>query len=258
MRPRIRRFNRRPYHRVALLQPSKLNHSRRLQLARSIHASRQAGHPTRVVKWANNEVGVYVLPRRYNHLRDDVVALYIDEEHGPYPDLIRDCYGAVRDARTYEGELPVIAHPPCGPWGRMANWCTKQDPLLAISAVEQVRRVGGVLEHPIDSKLWAECDIPRPTPPSSPHRIDADLGPGFTERVEQWRWGHSCVKPTWLYIVGYEPDELPPQPERDESEKPDYRLVNIRTVSKKARRLTPPDFATWLTEIASQCRVEGE
>jgi hypothetical protein len=66
MRPGIRLFNRRPYHRVALLQPSKLNPSRRLQLARSVHASRQAGHPTRLVEWANGELGIYVRPpRRY-------------------------------------------------------------------------------------------------------------------------------------------------------------------------------------------------
>lgn len=46
-------------------------------------------------------------------MRTDVAALYVDPR-GPYPKLVAEWYDAARDARTYEGPLPVVAHPPCG------------------------------------------------------------------------------------------------------------------------------------------------
>lgn len=120
--------------------------------------------------------------------RSDVVALYVDPR-GPYPGLVTDWYDEKRDARTYTGSLPVVAHPPCGPWGRLRHLSKHDDPQHGIDAVSVVRRLGGVLEHPKDSKLWGACQIPRPDEP-------ADAWGGFTIRVNQVDWGHPCVKPT--------------------------------------------------------------
>jgi len=105
-------------------------------------------------------------------MRADVVALYVDPR-GPYPKLVADWYDEKRDARTYDGPLPIVAHPPCGPWGRLRHLSRKDSPELAIRAVEQVRRWGGVLEHPEGSLLWNRCGM---------------AGPG--ELPDAWGGGH--------------------------------------------------------------------
>src|ERR1700730_1052110 len=90
-------------------------------------------------------------------------ALYIDPR-GPYPALLGPdrCWDETRDARTYAGPWPVVAHPPCGPWGRLKFLCTKQDASCGPAAVEAVRRFGGVLEHPHGSQLWPFANLPEP------------------------------------------------------------------------------------------------
>lgn len=50
-----------------------------------------------------------------------VAALYVDPR-GPYPKMLGvECWDEARDARTYAGPHPVVAHPPCGPWGRLRH-----------------------------------------------------------------------------------------------------------------------------------------
>jgi hypothetical protein len=47
-----------------------------------------------------------------------IAALYIDAR-GPYPKMADvDAWDEVRDARSYAGPFPVVAHPPCQRWGR--------------------------------------------------------------------------------------------------------------------------------------------
>lgn len=179
-----------------------------------------------------------------------VAALYVDPT-GPYSDMRGvDVWDQARDARKYRGPFPVVAHPPCGPWGRYA-WKSQEDPSLAIVAVAQVWQWGGVLEHPRDSKLWAECSLPRPG--------ETDDKGGVTIEVRQVDWGHQAEKPTWLYVVGGTapiilPPSLPPPP----APKP-YRSGRqprgvLETLSKRQRRLTPPAFARWLVDLATTCR----
>jgi len=67
-----------------------------------------------------------------------------------------DAYDFERNALTWSGGCPVVAHPPCRSWGR---YKTVAKPLsgereLALWAVDQVRRFGGVVEHPLSSELW--------------------------------------------------------------------------------------------------------
>lgn len=191
-----------------------------------------------------------------------VVALYVDPE-GPYPALVEDWYDKARDATTYPGDLPVVAHPPCGPWGRLHHLCKHQDATLAPVAVEQVQRFGGVLEHPAHSRLWKECGLPLPGQPSL-------FVPGFTLAVEQWRWGHYAIKPTWLYVVGLrgELPELPPEPSRPHSPPCQWRISSVTGKlyrrgggminsgrSKHLRHLTPPALASWLVDLASRCHA---
>lgn len=57
-----------------------------------------------------------------------IAALYIDAARGPYTNMPGiDAWGIERDATLYPGPHPVIAHPPCGPWGRF-RWRCNDDP----------------------------------------------------------------------------------------------------------------------------------
>jgi len=178
-----------------------------------------------------------------------VSALYVDTERGPYPDLlgVERCYGGERDARTFWGPGPVIAHPPCGPWGSMRKFCTKQDSSLAPLAVAQVRKYGGVLEHPCGSLLWRHCGMPRPF-----RRLPSFVGREWALQVDQVRWGHPCRKRTWLFFVGVTPRELPPLPPM---RTPTHRIGGLGSTSKlpqlgggrsSTAHLTPSSFAEWL------------
>jgi len=195
-----------------------------------------------------------------------VAALYVDLLRGPYGSLDGvDCWGFAsrngkqvglfvkdRDARLYEGPSPVIAHPPCGPWGRFW-WNYKGgegDQICGLRAVDQVREWGGVLEHPAQSRLWTAAGIPGPAE-------GQDHCGGWTLEVQQCDWGHAARKPTWLYICGT--STVPPAPDRAEPTRVMVRLLrnnnDMPEVPKADRHLTPLAFARWLVSLARMCRV---
>lgn len=186
-------------------------------------------------------------------LRTDVSALYVDPR-GPYPKLVADWWDEARDARNYDGPNPVVTHPPCGPWGNFRHMCTKQDRELAPLAVSQVRRWGGVLEHPAGSMLFGSL-LPKPGEPP-------DAWGGRTYDVRQVAWGHACIKPTRLYVVGA-PSAVVLSGIRHGG-RPTHRMTNgqrgasadteLRRASAGIRRRTPPAFAEWLIELAAQAR----
>lgn len=184
-----------------------------------------------------------------------VAALYIDPR-GPYPSMPGvECWDETRDARAYAGPHPVIAHPPCGPWGDLAARCKNQDRELAPLAVEQVRRWGGVLEHPARSRLWKHCGLPLPGELFDP-------AGGFTVEVEQVDWGHKCRKPTWLYLVGVSPSLVWRMPKRAPThaifygawERSGHAGPKLIAASKEIRRRTPQLFADMLVELARASR----
>jgi len=185
----------------------------------------------------------------------DVAVLYVDPR-GPYPKMPGvDWYDEARNAEMFPGGMPVVAHPPCGPWGRLKHFAKHDDPRLAIDAVHVVREVGGVLEHPADSSLWRAMDLPRPGDP-------ADCFGGRTVAVNQCDFGHVTRKRTWLYMVGV-PDEALETPEPRE---PTHSICNgngqrlkggtvrRRATSAEARR-TPPDFARYLVKLARSVKL---
>lgn len=93
-------------------------------------------------------------------------ALYVMPD-GPYPALLgtEQCWTEERNAKTYSGAGPVVAHPPCGPWSKLRHMCTRQDPTCGPRAFEQVRAAGGVLEHPEHSTLFEHVRAPHPNAP---------------------------------------------------------------------------------------------
>lgn len=141
-----------------------------------------------------------------------VAALYVSPK-GPYwgrPDV--DAWDEERDARLYDVDLPVVAHPPCGRWCRMAKFVESRYPHLRVgedggcfaAALAAVRRCGGVLEHPAWSLAWSAHGLPHP-----PARgWQRDLTGGWCCEVAQSAYGHAAQKLTWLYYVGQAPPEL--------------------------------------------------
>ena len=136
-----------------------------------------------------------------------IAALFV-EQGGCYFDVTgTDCWPMDRDARTYVGPHPVVAHPPCQRWGRFATGApNKPNQYIAgddggcfASALASVRRFGGVLEHPKDSLALAAHGLTKP--PHTGGWVKAD-DIGWTCCVEQGHYGHFSRKPTWLYAVG--------------------------------------------------------
>jgi hypothetical protein len=141
-----------------------------------------------------------------------VIAALFVAKNGAYfglPDV--DPWDEERDARGYPGPWPVVAHPPCSRWCRLAGlvearWGHKRgdDGGCFASALASVRRWGGVLEHPAYSDAWAAFALP--APPRSGGWVRGIEG-GWSCHVEQGRYGHPAKKATWLYAFGV--DELP-------------------------------------------------
>lgn len=173
-----------------------------------------------------------------------VAVLYVDPL-GVYPRMRDvDCWDETRDARLYDGPHPVVAHPPCGPWSAMQKLSIKQPADCGLIAIDQVRRFGGVLEHPARSILWVAGGLPRPG------ELPDTFG-GRSIEVEQVRWGHVARKPTWLYCVGIHDAGINP-PKRTPTHWVGMkdRPSGLKWRSPQQRRRTPPAFAEWLVDLA--------
>jgi hypothetical protein len=188
-----------------------------------------------------------------------VVALYVDVQKGPYARLPGvDAWGIDRDARRYAGPDPIIAHPDCATWGKLASFATTARRFrdCAPRAVDQVRQFGGVLEHPAGSTLWSTKGLPLPGAPP-------DAWGGWTLEVDQVRWKHPARKSTWLYLVGIQPEDLPPiPPDRGPTHVIQTRKRigapgRLPDLRKSQRHLTPPNLAAWLVEVARRSHVRG-
>jgi hypothetical protein len=147
-----------------------------------------------------------------------IAALYV-ATNGPYYGLEGvDPHDEQRDARSYSGPHPVVAHPPCQRWGKMFAGSPSviaktgirkvlgDDGGCFAAALYAVRRFGGVLEHPWGSHAWQHFGLNKP--PRTGGWVQADEKGGWTCCVEQGRYGHYAPKPTLLYAVGCDLPEL--------------------------------------------------
>lgn len=217
--------------------------------------------------------------------------------------VLIDCWDESRDARLYDGPHPVIAHPPCKHWSGLRHlahvgcadceWrgprsklvlgsadttdvrcpecgCSdlESDADCAPRAVEQVRKWGGVLEHPAGSLLWEHDLCPQERDTCGCNRLPEpwicacgwrepwlstdgfcpycyalvaharDAHGGYTIEVPQVEWGHVARKRTWLYLVGVprEALEAPPFPGRE----PTHYASGGRTKSSRNGGAVPP------------------
>ena len=203
-----------------------------------------------------------------------IAALYV-ETNGAYFGLPGvEPWDEARDARRYAGPHPVVAHPPCQRWGRFWHGSTRKPHQFKLgddggcfeAALAAVRRFGGVLEHPADSKAWAHFNLN--APPRSGGWIAADFGGGWTCYVEQGHYGHFSNKPTWLYASGVTLPQLrwgrgeqrlhPVALERHGYEKA-RRIGMMAMVGGKdktrIRNATPPAFRGLLISLAKSAHT---
>lgn len=141
-----------------------------------------------------------------------VAALFVDPRgcYAGLPDV--EMWDEKRDARLYQGPYPVVAHPPCSRWCRLAGlvearWGHKRgdDGGCFAADLAAVRRWGGVLEHPAYSDAWKAFDLPRP--PYGGGWVGSDQS-GWSCEVQQDQYGHQARKRTWLYAFGCDLPEL--------------------------------------------------
>jgi hypothetical protein len=203
-----------------------------------------------------------------------IAALYIEPD-GVYAGLPSvDPWDEARDARCYAGPYPVVAHSPCQRWGRMATGGPSAPGTCEVGddggkfehALAAVRRWGGVLEHPCDSKAWPHFKMILPKRHQGwtlPDRFG-----GRSCYVEQGHYGHMSRKPTWLYACHVEFPDL----DWSKGEQRLHPVALARYGYERARRIgmtamvggkdktkirnaTPVEFRDVLINIARSARV---
>lgn len=173
-----------------------------------------------------------------------------DSIYKTFPDC--DVWDVDRDARRWAGGYPVVAHPPCGQWGRLRHlaYNKPEEKALGLLAANLVRREGGALEHPAGSLLFKAATLPAPG--------EVDECGGCTIVIDQLWFGHTATKRTWVYVCGCAEASLPPIPFSLE-----YPTRSISThqrspkrlpeLSRRGREATPPSLAIWLCAVARLC-----
>lgn len=190
-----------------------------------------------------------------------IAALYVDPTgcYAGLPDV--EVWGQARDARTYAGPHPVVAHPPCHLWVNLAAVNYKRyghvpawypggsDGGCFASALASVRAWGGVLEHPAETHAWAHHGLPEPV------GIGWQMvGPGeWVCEVWQSAYGHPARKRTWLFYAGSYPLAL------DWTRKAGTHQVgwfdrNKPALHKRAASATPIAFRDALLALARSAR----
>lgn len=198
-----------------------------------------------------------------------IAALFVMSGGSYFNNPIIDPWDRSRDARLYAGPYPVIAHPPCERWG--SYWfggpsCKVRkkmgdDDGCFKSALNSVRKYGGVIEHPARTHAWKWHGINKP--PRDGGWVKAGDGVGMCCHVEQGNYGHLARKPTWLYVVSNHIPELIWGPSEnkcliDEGHKTardriEFKKRNpkpLKRLSHRQRTETPIEFMNILIQIA--------
>lgn len=148
---------------------------------------------------------------RYRKAQVKVAALFVETD-GIYfglPDV--EPWDVIADARSYAGPHPVVAHPPCDRWHQLSSvnakrWGFKinEDGGCFAFALAAIRKWGGVLEHPAESRAFKFHNLPEPTSRGWQRTFDGD----WVTEVDQAAYGHRARKRTWLIYSGDEPPPL--------------------------------------------------
>jgi len=196
-----------------------------------------------------------------------VAALFVDPKgfYAGLPDV--EVWDEERDARTYGGPWPVVAHPPCNRWAMPMAKVNQtryghrigDDGGCFHGALSSVLRWGGVLEHPAATWAWKSFGLLRPMrgkwrQAATLDVLDAVVSYWVTE-VSQSAFGNRARKRTWLLFSG----GIPPV-DIDWSDPPGTHSLSFFERSRKPRlrgkdaSATPPAFRNVLLAIARSAR----
>lgn len=205
----------------------------------------------------------------------EIAALYV-AKNGPYFGLEGVTpYDEERDARSYNGPHPVVAHPPCERWGKYYSGGPNPNAERRLlgddggcfdRALWAVRNFGGVLEHPAYSAAFRYYRIAHPDPAGGWHPAGDGYG-AWVCQVHQGHYGHPADKATWLYAKAPR-DALPEltwgpcegklridEGYHSTNERTNERIAGImpvKRISAKERIHTPPQFLAMCVHIARQ------
>lgn len=155
------------------------------------------------------------------------------------------------DSRAYMGPHPVVAHPPCAPWGRLRGMSHGADRDCGIEALNAVTAFGGCVEQPAWSALFRAAGVAH-----VPGVVDR-WGGRIVPIPDARALGHVARKPTWIYMVGV------PQDVRSAA----WRMYAlqlcifprpvklIENMSKRQREATPEPMARYLVYCAARTEV---
>lgn len=190
-----------------------------------------------------------------------IAALYVETDGCYFGHPGVEPWDITRDARTYAGPHPVVAHPPCQRWGQLGHvnyvrWGglhnkPGNDGGTFATALHAVKLWGGVLEHPAKSRAWDHFGLTKP----------ADMGwqrctlGGWVCEVWQSAYGHRAAKATWLYYSG---DTAPAALRWDRPEGTHQvgfqdqrgKARNKPTLGKREAAATPIEFRDALLDLA--------
>ena len=189
----------------------------------------------------------------------NVAALFVERDGAYYGLEGVDPWDVERDARTYAGPHPVVAHPPCDRWNLLsavnnARWGypinDDADEGRFAAALAAVRRWGGVLEHPAETRAFKHYRIPEPARGCWQRTLDGD----WVTEVHQAAYGHRAKKATWLLVHGTMPPPLDWRPIKGthrvgfgfpaDTDRP------LPTIKQAEALATPPAFRDMLLSIA--------
>jgi len=195
-----------------------------------------------------------------------IAALFVQPSGVYAQDARFDPWPESRDARTYHGRLPVIAHPPCQLWGALAavnfkRWGGEHnrpanDGGCFSSALASVRRCGGVLEHPAKTRAFAAHGLTKPRGIGW-HQIATHE---WVCEVWQSAYGHRANKATWLFFCG----SIAPHELRWERPRGTHQVGgqdqrgngrNKPTLTKSEANATPEAFREELVRLALRSQV---
>lgn len=190
---------------------------------------------------------------------EKIAALFV-QKNGIYFNLPNvDPWDVKRDAKKYNGPYPVICHPPCSRWCRLAKFVESRTGLKAgeddgvfESALESVKIFGGILEHPAHTLAWKKFGLPVP---SRTGGWTKGFCGGWSCYVEQYKYGHKAKKGTWLY--SYQ-TELPTLKWGYTQETKSLSLVSWcrhetgrHRLTRKESNKTPEEFRNLLIKLAT-------
>lgn len=137
-----------------------------------------------------------------------------------------DLFTKERDGFLFDGDSPLIAHPPCAQWSKIRGLSKpdKKEKDFATFCWDLVNRNGGIFEHPVGSSFFKY--------------VNADKRKLY--KIDQRHFGFEATKATILYCHNV---ELMPQPL--DFTPPTKRVDQL---AYKKRSLMPLRFCYYLTD----------